>query len=145
MICEQEISFHIISNLIKGDYLNRYYKRLVKNAKPAKNNEVLKFCNQCDFGAFVSVDIQKFDCPVCNKSICAKCNRKFTENCCEDLEEIIDLEDLGEIKDKVVNCPGCKLKILKQSGCNFLRCAWPECRQPYFCFLCMKELTVWGI
>jgi hypothetical protein len=138
--CEKEISYHIINSLISKEALERYYKRLVKNAKLIDNQEVLKFCNQCDYGALVQIDIKQFDCPVCNKSICAKCNKPFKENCCKN--ERIDVDYSGSFKDFIASCPKCNSQIMKETGCNFLQCPWPGCTAGFFCFLCKKELKV---
>ena len=54
-------------------------------------------------------------------------------------EEALTLEFLNNNCKK---CPKCKTPIEKESGCNFMKCRWPACKDSYFCLLCEKALTV---
>ena len=140
--CGQNISHYIITSIIKGPTLERYQARLLRNAKPQNPTEVLKFCNSCNYGAYLSVDATEFNCPECQKSICPKCNKPLSKNCCQETSPNLRLSLLGSLKNALTKCPGCNEAIIKASGCNFIKCSWPQCENTYFCFLCKKRLTV---
>ena len=141
MICSQPISFHIINSILQGSYLNTYNNLLLRYSKPGPNpTEYLKFCNTCDYGAYISIDRDNFECKFCNKSICSKCNKNYSPNCCENLVSLNSLSE--ELHELVVKCPKCMNRIMKDSGCNFFKCAWKDCGNTFFCFLCKRMLRV---
>ena len=47
---------------------------------------------------------------------------------------------LEQLKKESRRCPKCKNFVLKDSGCNFIKCRWPGCKDSYFCYLCSAVL-----
>ena len=141
-LCFQAINPQTIENLLEGNCKIRYLDKL-KPKTEQLTNKVSKFCNQCGFESYIFIGSEKFDCDKCKNSICAKCNKPYNKNCCENL---LSYETLPkEMKGLVVNCPRCSMRIMKDNGCNFLRCGMSECGNTYFCFLCKEILTVRSI
>ena len=136
--CKKEIGFHILNNLFQGKDLTFYIKKLMVNIPNKRNSEYLKFCNNCSYGGYISIDTKIFDCPVCNKSMCARCNKAKSESCCSNLLK----SSLGLDSNSFASCPSCKAKIIKEGGCNFIKCLNPECIQVSFCNICLKILRV---
>ena len=139
-VCYQAINPQTIENLLEGNYKLRY----LKNRRCGTlSNKVLKICNHCDYKSYITIGRDRFDCTKCNKSICAKCNKPYHKNCCENL---LSYETLPkEMRGQVVNCPNCGIRIMKDNGCNFIKCGMPDCGNIFFCFLCKKILRVKGI
>ena len=140
--CDQNINFHIINSILKGPVFERYQAQLIRNAKSQNSQEVLKFCNTCTYGAYLSVNATVFNCPECQKSICPKCNKQITRNCCQETSLNLKLSLSGSLKNALTKCPKCYEAVIKAGGCNFMKCSWPQCDDSYFCFLCNKTLTV---
>lgn len=49
---------------------------------------------------------------------------------------------LENLKKDSKPCPKCKNFVYRDSGCNFIKCRWPGCKDSYFCYLCGIALTV---
>jgi hypothetical protein len=135
-ICEQEISYHIITYVLNKKWVEIYERKLLRAMK-SKSKEMMKFCNVCDYGAIISIDSVDFECPKCQKTICPKCNNIVSPNCCQTR----GISMCEELKDTLVKCPKCNSGIIKENGCNFIKCLWNDCQGVCFCFLCHKILT----
>lgn len=135
-ICSKDINYHIVTFVLDKFWIDFYEKRLLRNLK-RESKEYMKFCNNCDYAAYISIDADEFECPKCNQTICPKCNRISSGTCCREFS----LSDIEEFKNTLVRCPECKLGILKENGCNFIKCLWNECKGIIFCFLCKKILS----
>jgi hypothetical protein len=138
--CSQEISFHIINSLLEGKMAELYQHKLLKNLKNQKKNEFLKFCDSCNYGAFISVDETIFRCPVCNKEMCPNCHGPVSEDCCKKM--LMMKSSIGSLDGHIVSCPKCGIKIFKDGGCNFMKCESRNCTQGWFCMICNKVLLV---
>lgn len=46
------------------------------------------------------------------------------------------------LKKESKACPKCKNFVFRDSGCNFIKCRWPGCKDSYFCYLCGASLTI---
>ena len=136
--CGASIIYHILDDVLEGEALIRYHRKLILYLENNDKRKVLKHCNKCDFAAFIPLDEEIFNCPVCEKSICAKCNRPYSETCCK-RKSIVSVEELGGL---IMRCPKCRCAIIKENGCNFLTFCWPNCEKVSFCFLCKKILNV---
>ena len=134
--CNQDIIYHIITFVLDKFWIDLYEKRLLRNLE-RKSKEYMKFCNNCDYGAYIAFDAEQFQCPKCNKTICPKCNKFSSPTCCS----FGSLSSMEPFKSTLVRCPECKLGILKETGCNFITCLWNECKGISFCFLCKKVLS----
>ena len=72
-------------------------------------------------------------CDSCGNDFCFKCLRTHYDTDCSNSKLMMDEIPL-ELRPK--NCPGCKILISKEAGCDFLTC--PKCRID-FCFKCLKN------
>ena len=135
--CYKEIGYHILNSLLQGQALDFYHQKLIKNSNN-KTSEYLKFCNNCSYGEYISMDTEIFNCPQCSKSMCAKCNKIKSKSCCSSMLK----SSLNFYGISIVQCPSCNVKISKDEGCNFIKCTNPECVQVRFCIICFKILKV---
>ena len=105
-------------------------------------NTVLKWCRDCDYAEFISIDFGmanrmiRFNCPNCKQRYCAKCNQNHLGITCS------QTRDFGVKDEDVIRCPSCREAVFKCQGCNFLKCLWPSCAGINFCALCQKVLRV---
>jgi hypothetical protein len=136
--CPDYISYYIIDSILEGEALKRYHKRLVLNARLSIDDQFVKYCDVCDYTATVLMSDREFTCPNCDKKTCVKCNKPYSINCCNRQSS----SNFGDLKDFIVKCPQCGSAVLKENGCNFLTCCWPDCKKVSFCFLCKKVLDV---
>mmetsp|Transcript_47946 Transcript_47946/g.71013 ORF Transcript_47946/g.71013 Transcript_47946/m.71013 type:complete len:515 (-) Transcript_47946:313-1857(-) len=76
---------------------------------------------------------------ICGAKFCIKCgNEPHRPIQCTDLKEWISEFNAGDERWMLANtkqCPECGVRIEKNQGCNFMRCAKCSCR---FCWVCMK-------
>jgi Zinc finger, C3HC4 type (RING finger) len=82
--------------------------------------------------------------PKPKKNSIFKKNKKPDINQKEEKKSKKNEEDLSIafLQKNFKKCPKCKMAIEKESGCNFIMCRWPTCKETYFCILCDKLLTV---
>ena len=107
----------------------------------------LASCPFCDFAAIcppIKVDWE-FRCenPECEKVSCRKCNREtHAPKSCKEAKEEQGIEERHEIEEArtaalLKKCPGCGRSIIKEGGCNKVRC---QCGR-YICDVCGKDIT----
>lgn len=90
----------------------------------AKNGEVPVTCVKCEM-------IQLVDPAIADEFLqCLKCREQIQLKI---EEQKIDLEGMKQ-------CPNCKEAVIKEGGCNFMRCQWLNCNSS-FCYLCLSLLT----
>ena len=112
------------------------YDKLARNRQQAEISaagiEGLAACPYCDFKAIcepVKVD-SVFDCqnPDCAKASCRKCNeRAHLPRSCEEVKQDKGLDARHAVEEArseamMRTCPKCKVKIVKEFGCNKLVC-----------------------
>jgi hypothetical protein len=149
--CSAEIGEHIVSNsLPPADYSRLVELREKLTFIPSKG-EVRTNCpnKSCSFTAYVSEKATKFDCKTCKQQYCLTCKEvaRPTHRC--NLAAIMRAEVRSKAEESklelngVKRCPSCREGVLKDDGCNFMRCVSAKCnRGTYFCWLCMKLLTL---
>ncbi|KAL4071879.1 hypothetical protein J3A83DRAFT_4093165 [Scleroderma citrinum] len=102
---------------------------------------ILLHCRKCKRAAFVDRhdynDMPNVACPLpdCNHIWCKFCNRSIKirgpKHSCDGSSELDHLMKKKGWK----YCPNCKTAILKEDGCNHMRCIAPGCNT-HFCYLC---------
>ena len=111
----------------------------------------LEMCPFCDFKAIcdpVEVDTV-FDCqnPDCGLVTCRKCKeRSHLPRTCEEIKNDKGLgarHTVEEARSKAMmrTCPKCKVKLIKEFGCNKMVCT--NCRT-IMCYVCQKDISGTG-
>ena len=121
----------------------------VRQHLPAKTNEFIKNCNQCEYAACIDIDSEVFPCLVCDKTICPKCDTSPAHigmTCQENRVKKESLKDQtsGEqdMGSNIVKCPKCGSYCELYDGCSFMTCLSSFClKRTHFCNLCGKQLT----
>lgn len=72
-------------------------------------------------------------CDSCGNDYCFSCLRTHYDTDCSN-NKLMEDEIPAELRPK--NCPGCKIPISKETGCDYLSC--PSCKID-FCFKCLKN------
>ena len=147
----KSIDYNIIKAHLPEDILEKYHTMtIIKFQVKDGEGEVMKWCRYCSFGMLIDINEEYFDCPNCNASYCPKCNQKhFREFKCPNLRKSLtgDLKSqLGSYYEQFMKnmmaCPNCNEMVIKDGGCNFIKCVWPTCNDVYFCAICRKRLSV---
>jgi hypothetical protein len=144
--CPTEISYHEIKAAIGSCILEKNEIKLMRTLIPINPNEALKICYKCNYGEFIDKTAKWFTCTNCKLGYCPKCNKRHNGNCSmietsltpTDIQKILKLEKFEALK-----CPSCKGTVVKEGGCNFCKCPWPQCKEGvFFCALCKRVLNV---
>ncbi|RVX67652.1 hypothetical protein B0A52_08181 [Exophiala mesophila] len=151
--CKAELSPHGVAKATN----TKTYDRLQLNRQQAEiiaaEIEGLAQCPFCDFKAICdAVDAEPiFHCqnPDCARSSCRRCDSdSHVPKTCEEVREA-EINNLTvrhrveEARSEAVmrKCPKCKVKIIKDQGCNKLVCS--QCRV-ILCYVCQADLTSLG-
>lgn len=113
--------------------------------------EGLHECPFCDFRAIcppVEED-REFRCfnPECEKVSCRLCNKpSHVPMTCGEARQDEHLSTRHQIEEAMSealmrSCPKCKVKIIKENGCNKMQCT--KCRT-LMCYVCKKDITGQG-
>lgn len=160
--CNKIIPYDILKSNSNPEVFEKYLNFTVMTYKPEKidnqdeEEEVMKWCIKCNFGCLISINEKSFKCPNCRSECCPKCNKKHYYTTCDNLRQSMasrELKALLGYRDDYFNnfmkncsqCPNCREAIEKVSGCNFMECKWPRCKDVYFCAICNKRLSVRAI
>ena len=148
---EKPIDYNIIKAHLPKDILEKYHTMtIIMFQVQDGEKEAMKWCRYCSFGMLIDINEEYFDCPNCNASYCPKCNQNhFRKFRCPNLRKSLtdDLKSqLGNYYEQFMKdmmaCPNCNEMVIKDGGCNFIKCVWPSCNNVYFCAICRKRLTV---
>lgn len=127
------------------------YNKLLLNEQQAEiaaaNLEGLEQCPFCDFKAIcdpIEVDTI-FSCqnPDCFKVTCRKClETSHLPRSCEDVKNDRGLSARHKVEEArsaamMRPCPKCKTNLIKEEGCNKMRC---RCGA-FFCYVCKTDLS----
>jgi hypothetical protein len=111
-------------NLINDDHLRKEEEKKKQEEEKRRKKEIQK---------------QKAD----EKKRIEEEKRQKEEKKQKDLQKIEKNKNdnyLNAIKNESKKCPKCKNFVLKDSGCNFIKCRWPGCKDSFFCYLCSSPL-----
>lgn len=129
--CKIEISPFIV----QGNFaeLNLKFLNLrSNNYKPSSELYVFKKCPFCDSCMEIPTKLKKLTCAGCKRTYCPQCNENHPTPGC--------LNTKTHFTANTKNCPKCGEAIEKESGCNFVKCPWPRCKDTCFCYICLKVL-----
>ena len=131
------------------------YDKLAYNQQQAEVSQAgiegLESCPFCDFKAIcdpIEFDTV-FDCqnPECAVNSCRKCKEKaHLPKTCEEIHKAKGLDArhrVEEARSKAMmrTCPKCKVKIIKEYGCNKMICG--NCRA-VMCYVCQMDISGTG-
>ena len=109
------------------------------------NSETCRLCPGVDcsmiayaqLGSDINTKCTNFNC---QKDFCFRCGEEpHTPASCKDIQEFLPLLSSSElaIKKHTKPCPGCKVPVEKNEGCNHMSCT--NCKT-HFCWLCATEI-----
>ncbi|KAL4893509.1 hypothetical protein BDV59DRAFT_177517 [Aspergillus ambiguus] len=115
------------------------------------NLEGLESCPFCDFKAICAPveEDREFRClkPSCEMVSCRLCKAEshLPQTCAEARRErgVSERHQVEEAMSEALirPCPRCKVKIVKESGCNRMFCTRCHC---FMCYVCRKDITHQG-
>jgi hypothetical protein len=131
------------------------YDKLAFNQQQAEISSAgiqgLEMCPFCDFKAICEpVDVDSvFDCrnPDCGFVTCRKCKeRSHLPKTCEEAKNDKGLGARHKVEEArseamMRTCPKCKVKLIKEFGCNKMVCT--NC-QAIMCYVCKKDISGTG-
>jgi len=111
--------------------------------RPLKIGEVYHECPnpRCKNGLMLSSSDFLFSCNVCRNNYCLNCRQPYQANhkCIQSEEEFKQQLPGLDIR----KCPSCGEGLIKESGCNFMKCQSGICKgQTFFCWLCSQTLDI---
>jgi hypothetical protein len=140
--CGTAIDEPMLKYCLREETMERLDKLRIRNIKAGK--EVMVYCpnSACKNGMFIHADIPWFVCSECQGSYCLKCNETYHQGhrCPADSAKADEIKaQFGGLDVK--QCPCCNEGVVKESGCNFMRCYSSQCMgKRYFCWLCLSVL-----
>ncbi|KEF53963.1 uncharacterized protein A1O9_09758 [Exophiala aquamarina CBS 119918] len=150
-ICSANLCWSAIAKAIDIKTFDRLEFNRQQAEIMAADLEGLEQCPFCDFKAICdTVDVNPvFACqnPECEVVSCRKCHlENHPPKTCEEHQKENDLTARHRVEearsDAVMRtCPKCKVKIIKEDGCNKMICA--TCRA-FMCYECQEDLTKLG-
>jgi hypothetical protein len=149
--CKAELSTEGVAQAIPL----QLYDKLAFNQQQAEISSAsiqgLEMCPFCDFKAICEpVDVDSvFDCqnPDCGLVTCRKCKeRSHLPRTCEEIKNDKGLGARHKVEEArseamMRACPKCKVKLIKEFGCNKMVCT--NC-QAIMCYVCKKNISSKG-
>lgn len=149
--CKASLSWSAIAKAIDIKTFDRLEFNKQQAEIMAAGLEGLEQCPFCDFKAICdTVDVNPvFACqnPECQVVSCRKCHlESHLPKTCEEHKKENDLTARHRVEearsDAVMRtCPKCKVKIIKEDGCNKMVCS--TCRT-FMCYECQEDLSKLG-
>jgi hypothetical protein len=128
LLCPMHLCSHPISETVMQAHIETALKAKLdlyrlKQLKPATEDERVVICTSCNLAYFVGTDeTSQLSCKLCAQPL-----------------PILNADE-SKIEG-FKRCPNCKEAVLKDGGCNFMKCPWPGCGT-CFCDLCSCQLTI---
>eukprot|EP01084_Bolivina_argentea_P175334 303661_1 len=139
--CQCDIDEHDIHQLVDRTTWEKYEK-----FKSNLENTLSRQCPYCDNTQIGDKSTSKITCDnaACGKEYClSHSNAHPMDEDCESYENRTRKENklnemaLQEMGDGVKPCPQCEFRIMKNGGCNHMKCVKCGCS---FCWLCMEQI-----
>ncbi|VVC38867.1 Zinc finger, RING/FYVE/PHD-type [Cinara cedri] len=143
--CTENLNLEMIKNIVNDKLCERIVSLEQTKEIDAANIENLESCTFCNFVASVPQDLKVFTClnPKCGKELCRSCKKEnhLPLSCYENIqtpEVVIRTRIENKMSEVLIrNCPVCKNRFLKDSGCNKIVC---PCGTS-ICYICKKIIT----
>jgi len=149
--CPASLSWHAMAKAIDIKTFDRLEFNKQQAEIMAAGLEGLEQCPFCDFKAICdTIDVNPvFACqnPECEVASCRKCHlENHLPKTCEEHKKENDLtarHRVEEARSEAVmrTCPKCKVKIIKEDGCNKMVCS--TCGT-FMCYECQEDLSKLG-
>ncbi|OMJ66552.1 hypothetical protein SteCoe_36560 [Stentor coeruleus] len=152
--CGETLSENFIECNFTSEILKNYKEILNKKYKLLKfKNKIFRWCKYCDSCNDFEDGETTITCITCKKVFCVRCKNDPHPflNCDyideeKDIQRMINAQSSNDcinffIDENTSKCPSCKNAVIKEKGCNFIRCPWEGCKV-LFCTLCNNILTV---
>ena len=147
-LCNFEINSHTIQNCVSPKMYATYLDLTIKKFRPQTPDEKMNWCQKCGFAMTLNIK-ENFECPQCSGDSFLKFQDGKISKDSENLKPIKSKsknrkkskEESLKLPEDVIICPTCSNGCLKESGCNFIECKWPECEST-FCNICRTPLRV---
>eukprot|EP00485_Elphidium_margaritaceum_P013443 CAMPEP_0202731360 /NCGR_PEP_ID=MMETSP1385-20130828/187109_1 /ASSEMBLY_ACC=CAM_ASM_000861 /TAXON_ID=933848 /ORGANISM="Elphidium margaritaceum" /LENGTH=447 /DNA_ID=CAMNT_0049397655 /DNA_START=915 /DNA_END=2255 /DNA_ORIENTATION=+ len=137
--CGIDIDEQDVHQLVDADTWSKYNK-----FKSNLENTMSRQCPFCDHTQIGDKDKNVIHCGGCDKEYClVHSNAHPMTESCESYELRTAKENkmnemaLQELGDKCKQCPQCDFRIIKNGGCNHMKCVKCGCS---FCWLCMEQI-----
>lgn len=131
-------NYELIKACVSEELFEKYVHVTIKAYKSEEDDLIMKWCFNCEFGCLIHINDKEFFCPNCNAKYCPRCNQKhLIRGACNNQDFYLD-----KLMKDMSKCPNCNELVSKVSGCNFLQCCWPTCKDVNFCAICWKRLKV---
>ncbi|CAD7969727.1 unnamed protein product [Amoebophrya sp. A120] len=138
--------------IAEGERLEELWEKFLqfrlKIFQPKTGKIVL--CPKCETQTIVNQNLISVTCPECSHKFCPKCGEKphpkFAK--CEDYKQYLLETSQGDQKLETLleeenwcRCPVCSIPVERESGCNFMQCPSPLCRnKTFFCYVCGEKV-----
>lgn len=136
--CKHELNDMTIQDVIEMDLFNKYKK--FKRTKEIEADPSAKWCPNSLCGAVVYSDNilgQYLKCNLCETEICYLCNEEWHPK--KSCEQASDINYQAWARGKnIQQCPKCRRRIEKESGCNHMICI--SCGYEW-CWLCRAQYS----
>ncbi|GIY40289.1 hypothetical protein CEXT_202222 [Caerostris extrusa] len=131
--CESYLRDREIKNLVSPDIYDHILQKSLALAESQAENSFHCKTADCRGFCFFEDDVNTFLCPVCDKTNCLTCAAIHEgKNCKQYQDEFMKSEEAKKTKKyfqgllksgDTMNCPQCRIFIMKKSGCDWLRCS----------------------
>lgn len=135
--CDYNLQEREIRALLTDQDYKKYQMKCLRKSELTMQNVFHCKTNDCIGFCIFEDELNFFDCPVCEKVNCLRCNVTHMGKTCKEYQEDLKLADINDKnaqknkealdeliqKKKAMYCPGCKIILCKQEGCDWLLCA----------------------
>jgi len=144
--CDQLFNYQDVKYIVdKQSFIK--YEEFTLLAALKSDPSVIWCVNPRGCGNAIIIDpeqnVRRVRCGECGYDFCKLCNEEWHINSCEQYQQWkidnnqVDEEFMKWSKENAKNCPNCKVRIQKMSGCNHMTCS--NC-QYQFCWICNKKI-----
>jgi len=143
--CKKVLSASLIitKTAVDKELQKKYFKFSFEKFRKEKGDKYFQCPTpDCMYGVELENNCQKdnkFICKVCGKNYCFSCKTEYkAEHKCVVNDGEVEFKDYLKKNKLTKPCPGCKVLIEKNDGCNHMTCK--NCKHE-FCFVCLKAGT----
>jgi RanBP-type and C3HC4-type zinc finger-containing protein 1 len=135
-ICTSQLLEHEIRALVTPEVYERLQVMSIQEAESREANSFHCCTADCHGWCIYEDDVNTFDCPVCNHSNCLTCKAQHEGATCRQYQDSLRARATNDVaaqrtqkkiekmlkKGDAMNCPTCKIVVMKKDGCDWIRC-----------------------